>query len=101
SGDLLNVGSRAAKGPELRAIFNVTQPCAPPNRGHMIFHLAEHSPAAVHAASLRGIPPIFRLGPWHVGILARRINEEIADDERVLVARRIYIADAAGGDRRA
>src|SRR5260370_15740859 len=71
------------------------------NGRNVIFHFAEHSPAAVHAASLGGISPVFRLGPGHIGVLTRRINEEIPDYECMFVAGRIYVANAAGGHRRA
>src|ERR1700691_5919074 len=67
----------------------------------MIFHFAEHSPAAVHAASLRGIAAIFGLGPGYISVFARRIDGKITYDQGVLAASGINVADAAGGDRRA
>src|ERR1017187_10997441 len=96
-GDLHHVFSRPAKSPELRAIFNVAQSGVTADGWHVIFHFAEHSPAAVHAACLRGIPTIVRFGPGHIGVLARGINEEIADDERMLVTGGIQVADTTGG----
>src|ERR1035438_3701868 len=88
----------SAEGPELRAIFDMSQPCSTANGGNMIFHFAKHSPTAVHAACLRGIPSVFRFGPGNIGVFARRVNEEIADNERVLVARSIKISNSTGGE---
>src|ERR1700722_6232294 len=67
--NLNHIFSRSAKRPELRAVFNVLQPGITADGRNVIFHFAEHSPTAVHAASLCGIPTIFGLGPRYIRIL--------------------------------
>src|ERR1700692_1939900 len=76
------------------------QPGAAANGWNMIFHFAEHSPLAVHAARLGGIPAIVEFGPRHIRMFAGGIDEEVTNNERMFIASRIYVADAASGDRR-
>src|ERR1700733_4726521 len=99
--DFHDILSRSAIGPELGAIVDVVEPPRPADGGNMVFHFTELSPAAVDAAGLCRVAEIFRFSPGHIGIFARRIDEEIPYDKRMPVASWINVTDASRGNGRA
>ena len=71
----------SAERPNLADVLAGIQPGPRPDCRNVIFQLTEASEPAVYVAGLNGEAEIGRFAPGNIHVLARRIYEEIPDDQ--------------------